>query len=271
MQEYGRKREVNSLLPHTQKAGGFASGFLCATICDIMEFLPIKTRIMQPPKDDLCAVLRESLLEVHEGDIIVLSSKVVAIHEGACVPTQDTDKGQLIEQQADLLVHRTYWPSPLTIIKNAFIGTAGIDESNANEHYILLPENPFKSAKFFYEYLAEEHDVKNIGVIITDSHSTPLRRGATGIAIGWWGFVPTINHVGEADLFGRELKIEVTNLVDGLASGANVVMGETDECQPVALIRDVPNITFQDGETKDELMVPFAEDTFRVLYERFLK
>jgi F420-0:gamma-glutamyl ligase len=47
-------------------------------------------------------------------------------------------------------------------------------------------------------------------------------------------------------------------------------MGETDECQPVVIVRDVPNLTFAEGAMKDALFVPFADDTFRVLYEDFL-
>jgi len=235
-----------------------------------MEYIPVKTRIMQPPQDDLFSVLDEYLTDVQEGDVIAISSKIVAIDEGSCLLTEGTDKTKLVVEEADLIIPRSYWPSPLTIIKGAFIGTSGIDESNANEHYVLLPKDPFVSAQTLYAYLKERHGVEHIGVIITDSHSTPLRRGATGIAIGWWGFKPTINHVGEEDLFGRELKIEVTNLVDGLAAGANVVMGETDECQPVTIIRNTPNLTFTEENTKDDLLVSFEEDTFRVLYEKFL-
>lgn len=235
-----------------------------------MQFIPVKTRILQPPQDDLLSVLDESLVNVQEADIIAVSSKVVSIHEGNCLLVEGTDKKALVEQEAELLVPRTYWSSPLTVKHNAFIGTAGIDESNANGHYILLPKDPFKSALEIQTYLRTRFNIKNVGVIITDSHSAPLRRGATGVSIGYAGFAPTINYVGQKDLFGREMKIEVGNVVDALAAGAGVVMGETDECQPVVIIRDVPNLTFTDEETKQDFLVPFEEDTFRVLYERFL-
>lgn len=236
-----------------------------------MEVLPIKTRILQPPQDDLLSVLDTYLLHVKEKDVIVVSSKVVAIHEGSCEKITNQDKLQLIASQAELVIDRPYWGTPLTIIKNAFIGMSGIDESNADGHYVFLPKDPFQSAQQLHAYLQQRHNVNDIGVVITDSHSTPLRRGATGIAIGWWGFEPTINHIGEEDLFGRELRLEVTNLVDGLAAAANVVMGETNECQPIAILRDVPDLSFTSRDTKSELMVSFAEDTFRVLYERFIK
>jgi F420-0:gamma-glutamyl ligase len=194
----------------------------------------------------------------------------VAIHEGNCVPVEGIDKKELVAKEAELCIPRSYWSSPLTIKHSAFIGTAGIDESNADGHYILLPEAPFVSAKNIHTYLTERFDIKNIGVVITDSHSSPLRRGAMGVAIGWWGFKPTINHVGTPDLFGREFRIEVSNIADALAAGAGLVMGETDECQPVVIIRGTPSVTFIDTDTKDELFVPFEDDTFRVLYEDFL-
>lgn len=236
-----------------------------------MEVIPVTTRIMHPPQDDLFAVLDEYLTQVQEGDIVVVSSKVVAISEGRCLPIERNNKQELVQQEADVVIPRSYWSTPLTIIKNAFIGTAGIDESNADGHYILLPKDTFASAQQIHMYLIQKHALTNVGVIITDSHSTPLRRGAMGIAIGWWGFQPLINHVGQEDLFARKLQLEVSNLVDGLAASANVVMGETNECQPIVIMRDVPNLTFTKENTRDELLVPFKEDTFRVLYERFLK
>ena len=235
-----------------------------------MKFIPIKTRIFQPPQDDLFAILDESLTGVEEGDVVVVSSKVVSIHEGNCVPIEGADKKALIVQEAQFAIPRSYWSSPLTVAHNAFIGTAGIDESNADGHYVLLPRDPFISAYNLYRYLQGRFGIKNLGVVISDSHSSPLRRGAMGVAIGWWGFKPTINHVGKPDLFGREFKIEVSNIADAVAAAAGLVMGETDECQPVVIARKVPGITFVDGNTKDELFVASKDDTFRVLYEQFL-
>lgn len=235
-----------------------------------MQYIPIKTQILKPPQDDLFEVLDEALSGVLEGDIIVVSSKVVSIHEGNCIPVEEVDKKQLVQEEAELYIPRPYWPSPLTIKYSAFIGNAGLDESNANGHYVLLPRDPFSSAKEIYEYLAKRFCVSNIGVVITDSHSSPLRRGATGVAIGWWGFKPTINHVGKPDLFGREFRVEVSNIADAIAAGAGLVMGETNECQPVVIARGIPQVTFVTLDTKDELFVPFIDDTFRVLYEGFL-
>lgn len=235
-----------------------------------MELIPVTTKIFQPPQDDLFAAFDEALPTLHEQDVLVVSSKIVAISEGRCISATETNKEELVENEADVLIPRSYWKSPLTICHSAFIGTAGIDESNANGYFVLLPEDPFRSAEQIHAYLTTRFALREVGVVIIDSHSEPLRRGASGVSIGFWGFKPTINHVGEEDLFGRKLQIEVSNIVDGIAAGANVVMGETDECQPVVIARGVPKLTFTSGNHRDDLFVDPHEDTFRVLYEDFL-
>lgn len=240
------------------------------TICRIMELIAVKTRRMEPPQDDLFAVLDESLVDVQEGDVLLISSKIVAIGEGRTIRHDQVVKEELVASEADLLVPRSYWKSPLTVIRSAFIGTSGIDESNAGDYLVLLPEDAFKSAQKVHRYLKERFNVENIGVVVTDSHSQPLRRGATGVSVGFWGIEPVVDHIGKEDLFGRKIKIEQSNLVDGLAAAATVVMGEVDECQPVVIARGVPDLTFTEENKKDTLFVPFEEDTFRVLYEKYL-
>jgi len=236
-----------------------------------MQFIPIKTRVLNPPKDNLYAVLDAYLKDVCEGDIILVSSKVVAIHEGRCVPKADATKAELAAATADVLIARPYWNSPLTIVHNTFLGAAGIDESNGNGYYVLLPADVFAAAQEIQAYLAAKHQVTNIGVIITDSRSLPFRYGATGVALAWWGLEPLQNHIGRPDLFGRPIEVERSNLVDGLAAGATVLAGEVDECIPVVIARGVPNVTYIKGNTKNSLYSPFEDDTFRVLYDRFLK
>ena len=73
------------------------------------------------------------------------------------------------------------------------------------------------------------------------------------------------------DLFGREMQIEQSNLVDGLAAAAAIVTGEVAECQPVVIARGVPEIVFSEENHKDVVYVKPEDDTFRVLYEQFLQ
>ena len=235
-----------------------------------MQFIPVKTRVLTPPKDDLLSVLDEFLPTLQEGDVVLVSSKVVAIHQGRCVPISEAVKSELVEQSADFIIHREYSGVPLTVTNHAFLGAAGIDESNGDGHYILLPENMFGFAEELHGYLCAKYSLKNLGVVITDSHSGPFRYGATGVALSWWGINPMEDHRGRTDLFGREIQYERSNLVDGLAAGAVVVSGEVDECIPAVIARNVPRLTFTLEDTKDQLIVPYKEDLFRVLFEKFL-
>lgn len=236
----------------------------------IMELIPVKTRVLTPPQDDLFAVLSESLPPLKEKDIVLVSSKVVAIAEGRCVPIAGADKEALVAGETDFMIPREYYRTPLIVVSHTFLGAAGIDESNGGGHYVLLPTDPFASAARLHEYLRETYSLKELGVIITDSHSQPFRYGATGVALAWWGILPLFDHRGRRDLFGREIQYERSNLVDGLAAGATVVMGEVDESIPVVIARGVPQVQFTAEPTKDTLFVPYREDLFRVLYEKFL-
>ena len=213
---------------------------------------------------------RESLPAIQNGDVVLISSKVVAIHEGRAVLISDADKKELIKQEADLIIERPYWSSPLTVAHHTFLGAAGIDESNGDGYYILLPDDILASAKRLRDWLKSEYKLNELGVIITDSHSSPFRFGATGIALGWWGIEPIEDCRGRSDLFGRKIQYERSNIVDGLAAGATVLMGEVDERIPVVIAREVPRLVFTEADTRGQLLVPFAEDTFRVLYEKYL-
>jgi F420-0:gamma-glutamyl ligase len=235
-----------------------------------MKFIPVKTRVLNLPQDDLLAGLKQSLPELEERDVVLISSKVVAIAEGRAVLVGSVEKITLIEEAADLIIPRPYWPAPLTVAQHTFLGAAGIDESNGNGYYIQLPLDVFASAAYLRTWLLKEYQLAELGVIITDSHSSPFRFGATGVALGWAGISPIEDCRGRTDLFGRKIQYERSNLVDGLAAGANVLMGEVDECIPVVIAREVPRIIYTEKDTRAELMVPFAEDTFRVLYDRFL-
>ncbi len=225
---------------------------------------------MQPPQDDFYTELDRVLPPLCETDVVVISSKVIAIHEGRCVNKNSSDKEQIVIDEADLIIDRLYWPTPLTITRGAFIGAAGVDESNSGEYLTLLPKDAFTSAQRLHAHLLQKTGLSKLGIVITDSRSLPLRYGATAVAIGWWGIEPLQDHIGEKDLFGREMKYERSNIVDGIAAAAGLLMGEVAECTPIVLVRDVPSLTFTDGNTKDAIFSSFDDDTFRVLYERFI-
>jgi len=211
---------------------------------------PVKTRPLVPPKDDLFAVMRDVLSRLEENSILVVTSKVVSIGQGRCVTkAQYPDKDALVQKEADQFLPRDFVPNRWvmhTLKYNLFIPSAGIDESNGNEYYILWPRNPMGTAKEVYDWARETYHIKNLGVVITDSHTIPMRRGTLGISLGHWGFTPIKDYRGDKDIFGRELMIQVADIADGLAAAAVLVMGEGKETTPLAVITDVPFVTFTD-------------------------
>ena len=235
-----------------------------------MQCIPINTRVLRPPKDHLWDALQAALPPLIDGDVLVVSSKVVAISEGRCVPMVGTDKETLVRAEAELIIPRSYWNRPLTIARHAFVSGAGIDESNGNGYYILLPEDVFRSAHELWQQLCMYTGCSELGVIIADSASAPFRYGAQGVALSWWGIEPLRDHRGRKDLFGREIVVERSNIVDGLAAAATLVGGEVDECTPVVLVRGVPQLTYTDADTRAHLLPEFGDDIFRVLYEQYL-
>ena len=201
----------------------------------------IKTKALIPPKDDLLSVIKGSVVELKEKNIVVVTSKVVSIYEGRCVKISDIkDKDELIKKEADLYIEREKVFSEcdvmLTIKDNILIPTSGIDESNANGYYILWPEKPYESAKKIYEFIKKTFGLKEFGVIISDSHTTPLRCGIMGIGISFYGFNPLRDYRNKKDIFGRTLKMSRTNIVDSLATAAVYEMGEGSEQSPIAII-----------------------------------
>ncbi len=214
-----------------------------------MEFISVKTRPLLPPKDDLLAVLRESLPPLQEGDVVVITSKVVAIHQGRTRLMSEIDRDELIMQEAERYLPREAVPhhrAILTLKGHTLISSAGVDQSNGNGYYILWPEAPNEAARSFWEALRKEHKIKNFGVILSDSHSIPQRLGAMGVAIGFYGFEPLRDYRGQPDIFGRLLRAEQANLVDPLAAAAVFVMGEAAEQTPALIIRGVDSLVFTD-------------------------
>ena len=230
----------------------------------------IKTRPLLPPQDDLLSVIKESFLEfkLKEKSIIVITSKVVAIWQGNCIKIDSKiNKDELVKKEADLYIDRKKVPGEfvmLTIKNNILIPTAGIDESNANGYYILWPEKPFLLAKEIYNFIKKTYGLKEFGIIISDSHTTPLRSGVMGIGIAYYGFYPLKDYRGKKDIFKRELKMTQTNIVDSLSAAAVYEMGEGAEQTPIAVIEDAGDIKFieKDFSKVNPLEININEDIY---------
>jgi F420-0:gamma-glutamyl ligase len=231
-----------------------------------MNVTAYKIRKMLPPKDDLLAAIKESTLSLKDGDIVCISSKVVSIGEGRCVPIEGTDKEALMRAEADWYMKApksSKWRRFFTISRGTMAGSAGIDESNANGQYVLYPKDAFKSAKKLRTSLMKEYGVTQLALIITDSTSLVMRRGAIGFALSWDGIDPLRDYRGTPDIFGRLIRIEMANIIDSLAVAAVLMMGEGSEQTPIAVIRGAENISFKNRPAnKDQLMVAPDDDVF---------
>lgn len=222
----------------------------------------LKTRKFLPPKDnlwDLLAVVKG----LKENSVVATTSKVVSIGEGRCVPFKDISKDEIAIAESDKYLPRESSPNGWilhTIKNNLLVASAGVDESNGDGFYILWPKDPYLSAKKIWSFLRRKFKIKNLGIIITDSRLVPLRRGVVGIAIAYFGFKPLKDYRGKKDIFGRELKMETSNLPDSLATAAVLVMGEGSETQPIAIIEEIPDLEFIQKEFKPKT----SDDCFEI-------
>ena len=215
-----------------------------------------------------------------DGDVLVVAQKIVSKSEGRQVllasiePSanavrlaKEVDKDprlvELILRESSAVV-RT---APGVIIVRHRLGivsaNAGIDQSNIDhaggECALLLPEDPDLSAQHLRQALQQEF-CKNLGVIVSDSMNRPWRLGTVGYAIGSAGITVLDDRRGSTDLFDRELQVTMTNHADSIATAAMLVMGETSERVPAALLRGFP---VQDStQVASDSVRPAKEDLF---------
>lgn len=237
-----------------------------------MRARALQTHIISPGERDLCAVLDQHVQGLPERSVLAITSKIVAICEGRVRPMAGTDKQALIAEEAErYLPADSRWGVCLTLKQGLLVATAGIDESNADGWYVLWPGDAQRSAHAIRAHLAARHGLTDVGVIITDSRSTPLRPGVTGVALAHSGFLALNDYVGKADLFGRPLRMTKVNVLDALAASAVLVMGEGSECTPLAVLDELPFVTFRAGsptaEEQARLRIAPEDDLYAPLLE----
>jgi coenzyme F420-0:L-glutamate ligase len=221
-----------------------------------MELFGIQTPIIQPG-DNLGTLIYEALskqnVSLAPQDILVIAETVVAtsqnrIRELSSVEVTshaqelaeryelEATLAQLILDEADEILGGV--PHVLLTIKdNTLMANAGIDRSNAPPgHVVLLPSNPTNTAWQIKTEL-EEKSGYELGVIIADSRTQPLRLGTVGLAVAVAGIEPIKDFRGQKDLFGRPLRITRAAVADNLASAAQLLLGEANEQTPLVVIR----------------------------------
>jgi dihydrofolate synthase / folylpolyglutamate synthase len=235
-----------------------------------MRVQPIKTHPIAPSERDLLAIVDRYVSELPERSVLAITSKIVAICEGRVRAMDDVDKRTLIAEEAErYLAPDPRWGVSLTIKHDMLIATAGIDESNADGHYVLWPSDAQRSADVLREHLTHRFGRQALGVVITDSRTTPLRLGVTGVALAHSGFRALNDYVGQRDLFGRALRMTKVNVMDALATSAVLVMGEGSESTPMAVLEELPFVTFQprppSAAELQELRIALEDDLYAPL------
>jgi dihydrofolate synthase / folylpolyglutamate synthase len=211
-----------------------------------MNVQKIKSRKIKPPKDNIEDLLAQ-IPKLKDGSVVTISSKVVSICEGNTVPIENISHEDLVNKLADLKIEpiaRGPNDMILTQIGDLLVESSGVDVSNSNGYYVLLPKDPFKSAQGIWRHLKKRDGVKRLGVIISDSHSVPRRSGAIGFAIASYGFRSTNVYEDKKDIFGKRFNFTATDVADSLAAASVLVMGEGGEMTPIAVVTELENIKF---------------------------
>jgi len=203
--------------------------------------------------------------------VVVGRARIVGLAEGrTATAANDAEKAALIKAESDSAVLTKYvW---LTVKDGMVMASAGIDESNADApgKMILLPKDSYAAADKIRTALRKHHGIKELGVIVTDSRTQPLRAGITGAALGYAGFGGIKDYRGSKDIFGRPFRYSQVNLADSLAAAAVVTMGEGDEQRPLAVITDAP-VTFRETIDRNEVHIPLEDDMYLPFFDKLPK
>ena len=214
------------------------------------------------PGDDLARLLVAAIertgLVPQGGDILVVTSKIVAKAQGRFVALSTVEPGDrareicaLTGRDARLVqvildeAREVLRVSPHVIVVEThgglILANAGIDQSNLDardhgERVLLLPEDPDRVAAHLKTTLDARFQA-DLGIVLSDSVGRPWRLGTVGIAIGAAGIPSLWDRRGEADLAGRKLEVTEVAFADSVAAAAVLAMGEGAEGRPSALVR----------------------------------
>lgn len=236
-----------------------------------MKVTPVRTHKITQKDRDIFKILDRYIKKLSEKSVVAVTSKIVSVCEGRVAEIGTKTKDELAEKEAELYLprHMSKYDFMISIKYGIFTASAGIDESNGNGFYILWPRDPQKSANQIRKWLKGRFNLENVGVIITDSKTTPLRWGVTGVAIAHSGFMALNSYIGKPDIFGRKMQAEKLNVSDSLATAAVAVMGEGNEQTPLAIISDVPFVEFQSRNPTEkelkELKIDIEDDLYAPL------
>ncbi len=209
---------------------------------------------------DLAGLVAEAAADLRDGDIVVITSKIVSKAEGRVVTAS---REQAIEAETARVVARRGATTIAQTRHGLVLAAAGVDESNtAPGTVVLLPTDPDESARRLRKALQARTGL-TVGVIVTDTMGRPWRAGQTDNAIGAAGVTPVRDYRGQADTFGNILEVTVAAVADEIAAAADLVKGKSRQV-PAAVVRGLAAlVTEQDGPGARAIIRPADEDMFR--------
>jgi len=233
-----------------------------------LEIIPIPGMPEIRPGDDLAGLIMDACqteLGLEDGDVLVVSQKVVSKAEGKLVKVDPNDplshkplvleeSARVIRRRGDLIISET---------KHGYVcANAGIDRSNVEpDTAALLPDDSDRSARRLRDAIQGRLGVTT-AIIVADTFGRPWRRGITDIALGCAGIKAILDLRGTDDAVGRELHVTEVCIVDELAGAAELVRGKATGIA-VAVIRGVDPEWFGAGSVVGDVVRSPAEDLFR--------
>ncbi len=226
--------------------------------------------------DDLAAMIA-SVSEVRDGDVVLITSKVVSKAEGRAVDLADVEPSsfaldwgtrwdkdprvvEVVLRESTRLV-RQIGPVLITETRHGFVcANSGVDQSSSGAHdrVLTLPVDPDASARRARARFAQLGS--DVAVVVTDTFGRPWREGQTDVAIGVAGINPLHSYIGEVDPHGHEFRVQEVCVVDELAAAGELVKGNTSRV-PVAIVRGY------DYERDDAATIaPVIRDSTRDLF-----
>jgi coenzyme F420-0:L-glutamate ligase/coenzyme F420-1:gamma-L-glutamate ligase len=237
-----------------------------ATMIDGLEVLPVRGIGDVTAGDDLAALITASAPWLRDGDVLVVTSKIVSKAEGRLVevpadgPEREAARERILASQTRRTVARR-GPTAIVQTHHGFVmAAAGIDASNVDKtHLVLLPDDPDASARALRDALLARG--LRTGVIVSDTMGRAWRNGLTDVALGAAGIEPFRDHRGEVDAYGNELQLTQMAVIDELAAAGELVKGKCDQV-PVAVVRGYPGVTGADTAGAVALLRDAASDMF---------
>lgn len=237
-----------------------------------LTILPVEIDHNFAPGDDLADILGRALQDVawpdgslgpRDGDVVVVTSKIIAKVEGRIVEAASRD--DVIASQTQRVVATKRTPRGVTQIVQTpdglVLAAAGIDASNTDiGTVVLLPQDSDASAHSLRQALHKHFDV-NMAVLVTDTMGRPWRLGVTDVAIGASGLVVLDDHTGRVDSFGNTLEMTVIAIADEVAAAVDLATGKLGGA-PLAIVRGLSDYVTDEASRAQDVVRPLEEDLF---------